>query len=700
MIVPYLRQDLEIFRGNSREDGLPAWLLYDAIRNKYFSLGLTAFKLIKNWKGGEDIKNFEKKINSSGIDTSEEEIKSFISFLHQNNLIIQPTGQNIAYLMQQKNSMKKSWLMHAIHNYLFFKIPLFKPDDWLSKTLKYVKHFASKKFRNLVYFFGFIGLFLVVQQLETFKSTFLYFFSFQGLMLYFLTLVFVKCLHELGHAYIAKYYGCRVSAIGIAFLVFFPFLYTDTTDAWRLRNHKERLLINFGGILTELHLALIATFIWAVLPDGGFKSAAFFLATTSWISSLTINVSPFMRFDGYYVFSDWLKAENLQPRSFALARWKIRESLFGLNHPPPEEINPSRRWTFIVYAWATWVYRFFLFLGIALLVYHFAFKILGIILFVIEIHWFILLPIIREIKNWYKLKTEIKFNKQTKRTLIIILSLLMILFLPWKSSLKIPAVYVSEKYSKVFAPYPSKIKNILVNKDDVVEKGQELIELYSPDLDREIFSIRRKIQLTKTKINRLSKSAGNMDQFLTLQQSLIALQTELTGLSRVKNKLILKAPIKGKIKDFYNLSEGMWVSNFDQLLGIVHYGTGKVKGFIKEEQIERFLKKNPAVFIPNDGIHDKVYLVSESLDLSAISNLPYISLSSVHDGPVAIRNSTGGEFQYRPETAHYIAEFELAKKSEIQFELPGYVHIQGSRYSPFANLIKSVIAIIVRESGF
>ena len=700
MIVPYLRQDLEIFRGNSREDGLPAWLLYDAIRNKYFSLGLTAFKLIKNWKGGEDIKNFEKKINSSGIDTSEEEIKSFISFLHQNNLIIQPTGQNITYLMQQKNSMKKSWLMHAIHNYLFFKIPLFKPDDWLSKTLKYVKHFASKKFRNLVYFFGFIGLFLVVQQLETFKSTFLYFFSFQGLMLYFLTLVFVKCLHELGHAYIAKYYGCRVSAIGIAFLVFFPFLYTDTTDAWRLRNHKERLLINFGGILTELHLALIATFIWAVLPDGGFKSAAFFLATTSWISSLTINVSPFMRFDGYYVFSDWLRAENLQPRSFALARWKIRESLFGLNHPPPEEINPSRRWTFIVYAWATWVYRFFLFLGIALLVYHFAFKILGIILFIIEIHWFILLPIIREIKNWYKLKTEIRFNKQTKRTLIIILSLLMILFLPWKSSLKIPAVYVSEKYSKVFAPYPSKIKNILVNKDDVVEKGQELIELYSPDLDREIFSIRRKIQLTKTKINRLSKSAGNMDQFLTLQQSLIALQSELTGLSRVKNKLILKAPIKGKIKDFYNLSEGMWVSNFDQLLGIVHYGTGKVKGFIKEEQIERFLKKNPAVFIPNDGIHDKVYLVSESLDLSAISNLPYISLSSVHDGPVAIRNSTGGEFQYRPETAHYIAEFELAKKSEIQFELPGYVHIQGSRYSPFANLIKSVIAIIVRESGF
>ena len=700
MIVPYLRQDLEIFRGNSREDGSPAWLLYDAIRNKYFTLGLTAFKLIKNWKGGEDIKNFEKKINSSGIETNEEEIKSFINFLHQNNLIVQQPGQSTSFLLQQKNSMKKSWLMYLIHSYLFFKIPLFKPDDWLTKTLRHVKIFASKKFRNLVYLLGFIGLFLVIQQFETFKSTFMYFFSFQGLMLYFLTLVFVKCLHELGHAYIAKHYGCRVSAIGLAFLVFFPFLYTDTTDAWRLRNHKERLLINFGGILTELHLALIATFVWGVLPDGGFKSAAFFIATTSWISSLTINVSPFMRFDGYYVFSDWLKAENLQPRSFALARWKIRETLFGLNHAPPEEINPSRRWTFIVYAWSTWIYRFFLFLGIALLVYHFAFKLLGIILFVIEIHWFILLPIIREMKNWYKLRSEIKLNKQTSRTIMIILSLLMILFLPWKSSLKIPAVYISEQYSKVYAPYPAKVKKILVSKDEEVEKDQELIELYSPDLDQEIFSIRRKIQLTKTKINRLSRSAGNMDQFLTLQQSLIALQSELTGLSRVKNKLVVKAPIKGKIKDFYSLSEDMWVNNFDQLLGIVHYGTGKVRGFIKEEQIDRFLEENPAVFIPNDGIHDKVYLVSKSLDLSAINNLPYISLSSAHDGPVAIRNFTGGEFQYRPETAHYVAEFELAKKSEIKFELPGYVHIEGSRYSPFTKLFKGVIAIIVRESGF
>ena len=700
MIIPYLRQDLEIFRGNSREDGSPAWLLYDAVRNKYFTVGLTAFRLIKNWRGGEDIQNFEKKINSQGIETTGDEIKSFIGFLQQNNLIIQPQGQGVPYLMQQKNSLKKSWIMNLIHSYLFFKIPLFTPDEWLGRTLHKVKFLGSKKIRNIIYILGFIGLFFVIQQFENFTKTFLYFFSLKGLMIYFITLVFVKCLHELGHAYIAKYHGCRVSAIGIAFLVFFPFLYTDTTDAWRLRNHKDRLLINFAGILTELHLALIATFVWGVLPEGGLKSAAFFIATTSWISSIAINVSPFMRFDGYYVFSDWLKAENLQPRSFALAKWKIRETLFGFNHKPPEEISPSRRWTFIIYAWSTWVYRFFLFIGIALLVYYFAFKVLGIILFAIEIYWFIMLPIIKEMKQWWMMRSEMKLNKQTFRTISILIIALMVLFLPWKSSMKIPAVYISEKYSKIYSPYPAKIKSVFITKDQEVEAGQNLIELYSPELDKEINSIRRKILLTKTKINRMSGTSGNMDEYLTYNQRLIALQSELSGLTKTKEKLVIKAPNKGKVKDLVSLSNEMWVSNLDQLLGIVHYGTGNVKAFIREEQIDRFQENTPAVFIPNDGDHKKIHLISNKLDLSSVNNLPYVALASIHSGPIAIRNFTSGEYQYRPETAHYIADFKLVNKSSIKFELPGYVHVEGNRYSPFVRFFRNVFSVLIRESGF
>ena len=198
----------------------------------------------------------------------------------------------------------------------------------------------------------------------------------------------------------------------------------------------------------------------------------------------------------------------------------------------------------------------------------------------------------------------------------------------------------------------------------------------------------------------MSDEANNMEQYLTYQQNLIALQSELTGLLKTKNKLLIKSPINGKIEDFSSLSNEMWVGNTDQLLAIVHYGNGGVKGFIKEEQIDRFKENMTAVFIPNDGEHEKIYLVSKKLDLSATSNLPYLSLASIHNGPIAIRNFTAGEYQYRPQTAHYVADFDLLNQTKIKFQLPGYVHVEGARYSPFIKFFKNISAVLVRESGF
>ena len=83
-----------------------------------------------------------------------------------------------------------------------------------------------------------------------------------------------------------------------------------------------------------------------------------------------------------------------------------------------------------------------------------------------------------------------------------------------------------------------------------------------------------------------------------------------------------------------------------------------------------------------------------------MNNLPYIALASIHSGPIAIRNFTSGEYQYRPETAHYVADFKLVNKSSIKFELPGYVHVEGNRYSPFVRFFRNVFSVLIRESGF
>ncbi|MFP3599973.1 hypothetical protein, partial [Chryseobacterium sp. SIMBA_029] len=84
----------------------------------------------------------------------------------------------------------------------------------------------------------------------------------------------------------------------------------------------------------------------------------------------------------YYLLGDYWRISNLQPRGFALFRWSIREILFDLQAPCPEDWPWRRRPTVVLYAIAVCIYRIGLFIGIALVVYHMTqVKLLGILLF-------------------------------------------------------------------------------------------------------------------------------------------------------------------------------------------------------------------------------------------------------------------------------------------------------------------------------
>ena len=72
-------------------------------------------------------------------------------------------------------------------------------------------------------------------------------------------------------------------------MVLWPLLYTDTGESWKLADRRQRLAIAAAGVMTELALAGLATLGWSLAPEGGFRQGMFFLATTSWVLTLTIN---------------------------------------------------------------------------------------------------------------------------------------------------------------------------------------------------------------------------------------------------------------------------------------------------------------------------------------------------------------------------------------------------------------------------
>ena len=86
-----------------------------------------------------------------------------------------------------------------------------------------------------------------------FMHTFSYFFSFEKIVVYFLSLVLIKIFHELGHTITAKRMGAEVTNMGVAFIILTPILYANVTDAWKIQSHKKRALISSGGVLNRIY---------------------------------------------------------------------------------------------------------------------------------------------------------------------------------------------------------------------------------------------------------------------------------------------------------------------------------------------------------------------------------------------------------------------------------------------------------------
>ena len=502
-VLPELRQELRLERGADGPGGAPVWLVVDPVQHRYVQIDEAAYQLLSGWQEGQPfaalIENIARDFDAK---VSAEELAQFVRFVEANNLTVEaPAGDWRHYAAIAKRA-EHGWLMWAIHNYLFIKLPLLRPEPYLKRALPWVAPFFTRGFFFAVAALGLVGIYLVSRQWDVFRSTFQHFYSFEGAITYSLALAFVKSAHELGHAFTAVRYGCRVPSMGICFLVMFPVLYTDVTDAWRLRSRRERLLIGAAGILVELAVACLATFLWAFLPEGILKSLAFSIATVGWILSLAINLNPLMRFDGYYLFADALGVDNLQSRAFAFGRWRMREILFGLKAPPPErmELKTARILTF--YAWSIWFYRLTVFTGIAILVYHMAFKVLGIVLFLVEIIYFIARPIAGELLSWWKYGAAIFATRRSKITAAVFAALVIAAVVPWSTHINVPAVLEAAEITRVYPQRAGLIEELHIEAGDEVKAGDILARLTSPEVEHQIVVTERKLALVKMRLAR------------------------------------------------------------------------------------------------------------------------------------------------------------------------------------------------------
>jgi putative peptide zinc metalloprotease protein len=695
-----LREEIAIFPGPAALDGSPSWTLHDPARNRFYRLGWPEFEMISRWNAGTTAAILDSVSAETAMQIDQEDVEQFGRFLFQYDLLRATSPQATANLVGKAARARASFGQWLLHNYLFMRIPLFRPDRFLDATYRYVDWIYSRGFVLAVLAVGLLGLYLVARQWDSFLGTFVDLFTLEGAVYFAITLAGLKVVHEFGHAYTAKRFGCRVPTMGVALLVMVPVLYSDVNDAWKLTRRGPRLAIGVAGIAAELCCAAMAACAWGFLPVGPARSVAFMVATSTWVTTVLINLSPFMRYDGYYVLSDWLETPNLHARAFALAQWWMREKLLGLGELAPEEL-PRRRQAFLVaFAYLTWAYRFALFLGIAAIVYHFAVKVVGITMMVVEIGYFVVRPVLMEGLTWWRLRANIHWSPRTALTALGAAAIVGFILVPWRSGIEAPALLKSQQHVDVFVPeFGARVVGIAVKDGDLVAKGAPLLRLVSPDLDYRIGRSRTDLEVLEWQMSAKGLDADLLTRSQVTEREYAAALAEYRGLTEQKARLDVTAPIAGKVVDLAEgVAPGMWMPPKARLLSVIEPSGITVEAYLDEADLARIVPGDSATFMAEADTRMAFDLRVVAIARGSTRSLAEPYLASVHGGPITVRTPKQNELI--PDRTVFRVTLapvdEIAAPSRV---LRGMVLLRGEATSIAARAWRAFLAVVVREAG-
>ncbi len=689
-LLPALREDLHIFEAGRHDDGSPLWRLHDPLRNRFYQIGWREFLMLSHWREVAP-QDFAAGVQQAApIEIEEGDIVELLRFLDAHQLL-QRHGRAqclSATASAQRRDGKLKWLLH---NYLFLRIRLANPDRFYQALLPALGFFFTRKFWLLAGFAALAAAFGLTQQWESFTHTFSYVFSLEGMLWVAVALVLSKLAHELGHGLAAKYLGLRVTGVGVAFLVLWPVLFTDVGEIWKLSDRRQRFMISAAGIAAEGLLALLALLAWLALPDGPLRSALFVQASTVLIITLAINLNPFIRFDGYFLLSDALNFPNLHERAFGSAKGWLRGRL---GFP---DTGCDKGWL-TLFGLATWIYRLVLFTGIAVLVYYAFPKVLGAFLALVEIGWFILLPVWREMHAWWQMRSELA-QKYRRRLAWYLLAVLAVLLFPWRGHITAPALFSPSEIQYVYAPASARIQEMGVTNGTGTKNGHLLLTLSSPDL--EVQSAKNQARIIQARQELLALARGGdqeRDKLNILTERLAERHVAQEAIQSELERLKLFSSLNGTVRDWDNqLVPGTWVRK-NSLLGKVTGERGaRVVAFVSEADYGRIARGAEVRFYPN-GTALSV-LAGKIMEIAAnpTDALDYPALSSANGGPLAVTTTPEGQWRLHEARYRIEAAIEYPHFASTDQEWMGTLRIESGSHGLLADILGWIAHDVVKE---
>jgi putative peptide zinc metalloprotease protein len=701
-IHPKLRPDLELCDSRS-ENGGTTLTIKDPVVDRFYRLSSYEYALLRAMDGSVSLDEAIEQLKFHGYSYSKPDAQMILAKAAQAGLLLGTKFGTHQYQSMLQNNVEKAGKEARISRLYFAYIPLVNPDAFLEKTL-WIFEFMANRWTALLALLLVPGaLYLLATKFPSAEQMYLFFFDIEKVAYLWATIFMTKLVHELAHAYTAKHFGLRVPQMGVAFLIFFPCLYCNTTDAWKLSDRRQRLLTSSAGIIAEAVLALVSIYVYYCTKPGIINSLAYYTTAVSLISTVLFNANPLMKFDGYFILTDLIGRPNLATNARTFIRYLFMNKILGISLFPNPAHSGNDSLTYGLYGFSQAIYRAFLYVGIVRGVYYRFNKMLGIILAVTAFAIFIVKPLVKFIRTVHSHKKEIHLQQVNAAALLAtIVLIVVVLAVPVTTRSVYPCYVESAKIQKITIPLGASVKSVAIRDGSPVEDGTIMLRLETTQLEKSVLQKQLDREITAQRIaqdllddKNLAQASERRVQLAQIDYEINMLKTDLD----TANKGIV-APFRGNIT---RLEKS--VQTGFQTPG------GSVVGELKSLQ-----DCVVNVLIPEKDIEDIAWGQDAKIQLHPVGNVVYVGriqsvkpfserdlkglpFSSRHGGEIATEAKDQTHLD-SPLEAVYVASVDFPNTDGIPLMTTGWCSVSSVRRSIAGRIYRRIMQVINRETLF
>jgi len=354
--------------------GVGYQVIKDPVGLKYHRLQVEQYKILELLDGKRSLEQVRDDLKEffPTLQVTLSDIQQLITDLHKKALVSSDRPGQGAAVVRERRKEKKQKMKQTLMSLMYLRLPGWDPERTLAWMYPYLQWLFWRPVVWATTIFVVIAWLMLGANFEEFQSRlpeFQSFFGWPNLIYLWATLGIAKIIHEFGHGLSCHHYGGECHEMGVMLLVFSPCLYCDVTDSWMMKNKWHRIIIGAAGMYIEVFLSALAIYVWWFTKPGMVHYLALntFFVTT--ITTVIFNANPLMRFDGYYMMSDFLEIPNLRAKSDKMLREQFSWYCLGIeNKPDPFMPETGKAW-FVTYAIAAWCYRWVILVSISMFLY-------------------------------------------------------------------------------------------------------------------------------------------------------------------------------------------------------------------------------------------------------------------------------------------------------------------------------------------